>query len=240
MNKIIIILIISLLFSSNLFSNNLIEDYQILNSKKSTSKIELRKISIIYQMGYQEKAILSLYKYIIENKDRDYDQIIENLGKFDSNILKTLNYLKDPINFKGDIEKLDKELIDIFKIKKEKLNIKESKSDIKIKEVNKKEIKKRLSFSKITNNAIVISESLDNINFLKVKELTEKFKFDNYFKLLNLYLNNKIDDTLLTMETPESYHYLYIYHKRKDSKKADKYLKLLKEKYPNYLRYNKL
>ncbi len=139
------------------FVTNLITDYKKIEFSKDYID-ELKKCVIIYQMGYEEKAINNFYNLVDKDKLKESYEILNN--KFDKKIIYTLKMISENKELKTN-SKIDKKLFKILKDKKKK-------------DIKKESIKKEKKLADIINDKIALSQNLKQMNLQKVKSLDAK------------------------------------------------------------------
>mgnify|MGYP001332660643 CR=1 FL=1 len=255
-----IIIIFTVLISLNIYSeNNLFELYFLYKKEAQTEPIKnVHLAKIVYKLGNKEKSLEILNNYLKSDKSINIDEVYNILlGDFDDETVKNLknNYIELTKNneVKPEISKKEEILKDDF-IKTE--------TQLKQPEENKKEIHTEIHDKNHKNNkisqvqlAVVFSEYFDDMdienmltvlyNFL-VEENYINYQISTFYAYL-LYNSNYKEESLKLFEnienkynSPELYHYLYDIFINTNTEKANYYKDLIEQKYPFYLKYNKL
>jgi len=201
-------------------------------------------------------------------KNKDYDKEIKNAlaflatkkksKKMDKEILEI--YKKKTAEMHGHASllntKVSKDNGTALSLTKDKIEKKEKSDKILNKEntstslsnLNKKEVKKEKTknFASKIEEAIVLSEWIDDMDLDNSIKYSMILKGDPYYDELVLYLDylkTQNSKTLKSFDKKSAtfYHFLIsIYKKENNKEKALIYLNKLKQEFPHYLKYNKI
>lgn len=203
-NTIIISTIIYIIFILIIFCLILLPNIKNIKNFKKLSESEINILIENINNKYDKNQINEEYKIKLDELDSKYKKLIDDKNKkLDDELDVTLN------NYKSDIDKIQKEIIDIqvkenkeffanglskyyYELRDKYNELNNKKNDLnlkKLKEENELELKRREEINKIKNEQ---NNEIKNIN----NEKEEKIKLDNEKKekeIDNVYKKNKLN-----------------------------------------------
>ncbi len=257
-----IILFFILFLTLNIYAeNNLFDLYFLYKKEAQTEPIKnVHLAKIVYKLGNKEKSLEILNNYLKSNNSVNIDEVYNILlGDFDDETVKNLknNYIELGKNKEVKVEISKKEEILKDDVIKTEVQPKQLEENNKEKEIHTETHNKTHKNEKIsqTQLAVVFSEYLDDMdiqnmltvlyNFL-VEENYVNYQISTFYAYL-LYNTDYKEESLKLFEnieskytSPELYHYLYGVFINTNTEKANYYKSLIEQKYPFYLKYNKL